>query len=447
MFKETTSPLGKTAIFSAPFENGPAIPDELLNARDEGRVVFFCGAGVSLSKAGLPSFFQLAEAVLNDLGVPETAPVAKLLKEALESEGRVGVTGLISADRMFGLLERDFSRADIENSVAKQLVPNDQNADYLSAHQTLIKLATTQQRTRLITTNFDRLFEDADENLSTEVYPQLPSLEQCEELNGIVYLHGYVDKAYAKAESNGLILSSSDFGKAYLSDGWATKFIKEVVERYTVVFLGYSADDPPISYLLEALNKRDQSSYKLFAFQENCSNDAAIKWEHKGVRPILFGEKKYHELWETLEAWAKRAENPDEWFNSIVEMSRKGPRDLKPHERGQVAHIASIDKGSKRFLVTPYLGAEWLCVFDNKIRHFLQKNLWTGFEKYSDLDYYHEYRLDDDFDSSEEEHNGILRRVVPENSWNAFTLNSEDRKLLSDINYPYFSGQGGINLP
>ncbi len=30
-------------------ENGPSIPDELLLARDQGRVVFFCGAGVSRS--------------------------------------------------------------------------------------------------------------------------------------------------------------------------------------------------------------------------------------------------------------------------------------------------------------------------------------------------------------------------------------------------------------
>ena len=27
--------------------NGPSIPDELLTARDDGRVIFFCGAGVS----------------------------------------------------------------------------------------------------------------------------------------------------------------------------------------------------------------------------------------------------------------------------------------------------------------------------------------------------------------------------------------------------------------
>ena len=31
-------------------ENGPSIPDELLNARDQGSVVFVCGAGVSQAR-------------------------------------------------------------------------------------------------------------------------------------------------------------------------------------------------------------------------------------------------------------------------------------------------------------------------------------------------------------------------------------------------------------
>jgi len=34
-------------------KNSPAIPDDLLIARDEGRVVFFCGAGVSRARAHL----------------------------------------------------------------------------------------------------------------------------------------------------------------------------------------------------------------------------------------------------------------------------------------------------------------------------------------------------------------------------------------------------------
>ena len=37
-------------------ENDPDIPGELLLALDEGRVVFFCGAGVSRAKIRLSDF-------------------------------------------------------------------------------------------------------------------------------------------------------------------------------------------------------------------------------------------------------------------------------------------------------------------------------------------------------------------------------------------------------
>jgi hypothetical protein len=90
-------------------EGGPDIPDKLLTARDEGRVVFFCGAGVSRARAGLADFFGLAHDVLNKLGVADDHPAYKIILEAKEIETRTGVSGLISADRIFGLLERDFS--------------------------------------------------------------------------------------------------------------------------------------------------------------------------------------------------------------------------------------------------------------------------------------------------------------------------------------------------
>src|SRR5207248_9492936 len=42
--------------------NGPDIPDALLQAHEEGRVVFFCGAGISYP-AGLPGFKGLVERI------------------------------------------------------------------------------------------------------------------------------------------------------------------------------------------------------------------------------------------------------------------------------------------------------------------------------------------------------------------------------------------------
>ena len=58
--------------------DGPNIPDELLESRDQGNVVFLCGAGVSYP-AGMPTFLGLARHVVHELGAPDDAASRKLL--------------------------------------------------------------------------------------------------------------------------------------------------------------------------------------------------------------------------------------------------------------------------------------------------------------------------------------------------------------------------------
>jgi len=101
--------------------NGPSIPDELLVARDEGRVIFFCGAGVSRARAGLTDFFGLAQRVVDTLGVISDSPAKRLIEAAREIDSTIGISGLISADRVFGLLEREFLVKDIQAAVAESL--------------------------------------------------------------------------------------------------------------------------------------------------------------------------------------------------------------------------------------------------------------------------------------------------------------------------------------
>jgi hypothetical protein len=139
-------------------KNSPSIPDELLVAQDQGRVIFFCGAGISLARARLPDFFGLAERVMNGLGAGFDSPARKLVAAARDMEPIAGVTGVISADRVFGLLEREFTVKEISREVALALRPA-LNAD-LSAHKTLLDLSRGPDReVRLVTTNFDLLFE------------------------------------------------------------------------------------------------------------------------------------------------------------------------------------------------------------------------------------------------------------------------------------------------
>lgn len=429
--------------------NGPSIPDELLFARDQGRVVFFCGAGVSRAKAQLPDFFGLAKTVTKNLGVSEDDPATKIIAEANEIGDRTGVDGLISADRIFGLLERDFQVNDIQRAVSKALaLPATPD---LSAHQTLLKLATTREgHVRVVTTNFDRLFDLCSPELPSFVPPTLPNPSRPTDFHGIVYLHGKSNENGDGAEGDGFVLSSSEFGRAYLSDGWATTFFKEILERYFVVFVGYSADDPPVQYLLEALNKTGGRIDGVYAFQSGDENYANSKWQHKGVAAIPYDETNAHSaLWDTLDAWAARADDPDGWTRSVVELAESGPEDLQPHERGRVAHVVSTVEGLRRFSdgnnPPP---ATWLCVFDPYRRYANPDHQGSVSDQGPYIDPFDLYSLDSDPVPNKigpEDH--YERREIPNGVWDAFALNSLDRVGLQDENIGSLRGQRSNHSP
>ena len=428
------------------FENGPAIPDELLHARDEGRVVFFCGAGVSRAKAGLPDFFGLAKKVMETLGVQADSPARKLLEEARNVEDQTGVAGVIAADRIFGLLEREFSTDVIEAAVASALRPDDEPD--LTAHNTILDLATTREGlVRIVTTNFDRLFDDCGCGLSSWQRSRLP--DPSRDMNGIVYLHGKATPNYQGAEGDGFVLSSSQFGQAYLSERWAASFIREIIDRYVVVFVGYAADDPPVHYLLEGLN-RQINERQVYAFQPGAADEAASKWGHRGVQAISYAEDSDHTaLWDTLKAWAQRACDPDKWYSEVINKARQGPQSLLPHKRGQVAHIVSTVEGVRKFSEGEEPPpAEWLCVFDKYRRYAEPGSLGGWLQEGPYVDPFDLYCIDSDVrpdraDPSE----GSSERKVPSNAWDAFALNHFDKTDLRDGNFPSITGRWAYNVP
>ena len=410
---------------------------------------FFCGAGVSRAKANLPDFFGLAETVSRNLGVSSGSPAMKIIEEAKEIGKRTGVDGLIPADRIFGLLERDFLVSDIQAAVSNALkLPASPD---ISAHQILVRLATTQEGlVRLVTTNFDCLFDLCSPSLPSFIPPRLPDPSRATDFHGLVYLHGKINADSNGAEGDGFVLSSSEFGKAYLSDGWATSFFKEILERYSVVFVGYSADDPPVHYLLEALNKSEGQIDGVYAFQSGDPNHASAKWKHKGVEAIAYDDVDYHAaLWSTLDAWAARADNPDEWTEKLIEKAKSGPENLEPHERGQVAHVVSTIEGLRKFSDggSPPPAA-WLCVFDPSRRYAKPGNQGSYMEKGPYVDPFDFYCLDSDpvpAKINPEEY--YVQREMPKGAWDAFEPNSLDRIGLQDENLSLLRGYLAKNAP
>jgi hypothetical protein len=232
---------------------------------------------------------------------------------------------------------------------------------------------TPNGRIQLVTTNFDLLFEMVAPTAPKWTPNNLPDLQRGEGFDGIVHLHGAFDPSYTKPIGGNLVLSSGEFGRAYLAERWATDFIRDAVERFSIVFVGYTADDPPVQYLLEALNRvSDRPHQQLYAFQPGHESEAAALWSHKGVAAIPYATPNddHSALWTTLRAWSQRARDPETWRATLVRRAMKGPESMAPHERGQVMHLAMTDEGMKSIIAAPRaMPATWLRVFDPRERY------------------------------------------------------------------------------
>ena len=283
-------------------KNGPDVPDRLLQMHEDGHVVFFCGAGISYP-ACLPGFACLVSRIYDGLNV---AP-DRLQKAAIKDK---------RFDTAISLLERGIvnGRATVRVRVAKILTPNLDAPHATATHEALLALSRTRElRTRIVTTNFDRLFEEviSTEGIDVERFqaPLLPVPKS--RWSGLVYLHGLLP-TYPEGENlDHLILSSGDFGLAYLTERWAARFVGELFRNYTVCFVGYSLDDPVLRYMTDALaadRLLGESPAEMFAFGSHSKgekNERAKEWRAKNVTPILYRKFRRHwYLHKTLREWA-----------------------------------------------------------------------------------------------------------------------------------------------
>jgi hypothetical protein len=287
--------------------NGPDIPDALLQAHEEGRVVFFCGAGISFP-AGLPGLKGLVEQIYTING---TEP------NAIECEA----FALGQFDAMLDLLEQRLpgQRLAVRRAISQVLKPNLRRKGAIDTHAALLRLARSREGAlRLVTTNFDRIFHVAAKrtNQSFQAYaaPLLP-IPKNSRWNGLVYLHGLLTEQVDDISLNRLVVTSGDFGLAYLTERWAARFVSDLFRNYMVCFVGYSINDPVLRYMMDALaadRRLGEVTPQAWALGECEPGKEHVKtneWKAKGVTPILYsvptGSNDYSALHQTLQLWAE----------------------------------------------------------------------------------------------------------------------------------------------
>jgi hypothetical protein len=209
--------------------NGVRLPDEVSIALEEGRLVVFAGAGISVPPpSNLPLFNGLASQIWSGNPV----------------EPR-------HEDRLLGRLARDGT--DVHAAAARILYHEGTQPTKL--HGEILRLFGTPERVRVVTTNFDDHFSAAGrkifgKDLLREFYA--PALPLGDDFEGLVYIHGS-----ARFNPRTLILTDKDFGAAYLTRGWARDFLVPLFSKYTVLFIGYSHSDVTTTYLARGLNQAE----------------------------------------------------------------------------------------------------------------------------------------------------------------------------------------------
>ena len=284
-------------------KGGPDIPERLLQAHEDGCVVLFCGAGISYP-AGLPTFADLVKQLYTDMTIDPNPEEAGAIKAG-------------QYDTAVGLLEAKVKggRQEVRRALSRILTPNSAAGNATTTHEALLTLGRDRNgRTRLITTNFDRLFEEVISTRQLRVKrfeaPLLPVPKN--RWDGLVYLHGLLTVNPSENDLERLVISSGDFGLAYLTERWAARFVSELLRNYTVCFVGYSINEPVLRYMMDALaadRLLGESPPEMFAFgsySKGKETERAREWEAKNVTPILYREHPRHAyLHRTLRAWSR----------------------------------------------------------------------------------------------------------------------------------------------
>ncbi|MCL2111286.1 MAG: SIR2 family protein [Clostridiales bacterium] len=304
------------------------LPGEILQSIEEDRLVLFVGAGVSMaSPSYLPSFEDLVKQICQNTNHSGflTPGRKKLNKREKDSLGLDGILGIIKDsmgdvgntlhNEIFNILKTAFEENRINNT-----------------HKAIVDLANASPTVRIVTTNQDRLLECDLLYASYEkplVY-DAPALPDGSDFRGIVNLHGSI------SIPEKMIFSDSDFGEAYLTKQYCARFLTELFSKFTVLFVGYSHDDPLMKYHARGLGECER-----FILTHDISNP---KWNTLGIRTIHY--RKTHkpdvhsEVPRILYAISEYIKmSPGDKRNKLKSIAIAGPQDFLNNEMSLIREV------------------------------------------------------------------------------------------------------------
>lgn len=323
-------------------------PEPVVAAARNRKLVVFAGAGVSMGEpAGLPGFRALTEKIAEQSGESELD-----IKKALDGVGPPEYLGRIES-----------RGTDVHALAAEEL--SKPGIRYTELHRVLLSLYPGPEAVRVVTTNFDRLFEQAagdvfpasgSATLESDSFPKFPAGR---DFRSIVHLHGDV------ARPSGMVLTDKDFGAAYLGrEPQAQRFVIDLLSMNTLLFVGYSGGDVIFRYLTRGLSLAGSPRHFVMTRAED-----EQAWRELGIEPVFHPtspEDSEGVLCESISRLAAYAgESVVEQRSRIQELASRPPSELNREQIDLVADALS-DAVRRKFFIHAADSPEWVAWLDER---------------------------------------------------------------------------------
>lgn len=309
---------------------GIVFPDELLEALENGKLVVFAGAGVSKGKpTKLPNFVQLTNQILEGTG--ESVDDDTLMLESVL--GRAKEIYNINVNRLAAeLLNRDGLRPNI-------------------MHKAIIDLFPSDEGIKVVTTNYDLMFEKVIKRRKKKIAQySAPALPLGQEFSGVVHVHGDIRNPQY------MVVTDEDFGVAYMTEGYTSRFLLQLFSSYTVLFVGYSYNDTIMKYLTRAVTRKNKNNLFVLTDEEK------EKWDVIGVCPVTFPKEDYVRLQNALEELGVAVRRKAmEWKLIFDNLSDTPP--VSPTDAFSVEYCSRRIKRAS-YLAEKITGRKWLFWLD-----------------------------------------------------------------------------------
>lgn len=191
-----------------------------------------------------------------------------------------------------------------------------------------------------------------------------------------------------------MVLDDKDFGKAYFTDGWATRFLTEVFANYTVLFIGYSVNDPVIRYLSLGLHSNGPKHFIFLGHDNEEPKDhyetTLANFEHLQFQTIEYPVQNgsHQALIDALNAWAEHENAVSSGLHSKTKELVEAGIPQTQHDTDSLLSELSTPSGLDTFIQTAKepIWINWLyeqndvqrCSMAQSLKHPNSGNSSTG---------------------------------------------------------------------